>query len=459
MSQEINVVILAAGKGTRMRSKYPKVLHKLAGKSLLERVYDTASQLNPSKIIVIYGHGGDLVREALSHLDAIWVEQKQQMGTGHALKQAMPFVTLASKVLVLYGDVPLTRTETLKHVLSAHGNNQGTLALLTATLEDPTGYGRIIRNASNHVTHIVEQKDANERELEVCEVNTGILAADATVLTRWLEQLKNDNAQREYYLTDIIAMAVADGFVVSTSSTDSPWEMLGVNDRKQLADLERHFQLEQANNLLKLGLTLADPSRFDVRGNLSFGQDCIVDVNCVFEGHVQLGNDVEIGANCSLRDVKIGDNVRILPNSVIEEAVIGNECDVGPFARIRPGTVLDAKVKIGNFVEIKKAEVGEDSKINHLSYVGDAFVGKRVNIGAGTITCNYDGANKHVTRIGNDVFVGSDTQLVAPVTLGDGSTIGAGSTITRDTPTGELTLSRPKQVTVTGWVRPVKKPK
>lgn len=459
MNQEINVVILAAGKGTRMRSKYPKVLHPLAGKPLLERVYNTARILHPSKIIVIYGHGGDLVRESLSHLDVVWVEQQQQLGTGHALKQAMPFVNTGSKVLVLYGDVPLTRAETLKHVLTAQGNSNGTLALLTATLDDPTGYGRIIRNTSNHVTHIVEQKDANERELEVCEVNTGILAADATDLTRWLDQLRNDNAQQEYYLTDIIAMAVADGYIVSTSSTDSPWEMLGVNDRKQLADVERHFQLENASEMLKLGLTITDPARIDVRGNFKFGQDCSVDINCIFEGNVELGSDVEIGPNCVLRDVKIGDRVRILPNSVIEEAVVGNECDIGPFARIRPGTVLDAKVKIGNFVEIKKAEVGEDSKINHLSYVGDAFVGKRVNIGAGTITCNYDGANKHVTRIGDDVFVGSDTQLVAPVNLGEGSTIGAGSTITRDTPSGQLTLSRTKQTTVAGWSRPVKKPK
>lgn len=456
MNRDLYVVILAAGKGTRMRSSLPKVLHPLAGHSLLEHVVHAALSLKPSGIIVIYGHGGEIVPKTLSHLDVQWVEQAEQLGTGHAVKQALPHIPDNSITLVLYGDVPMTQPTTLSHLLHSSLEDDH-VSLLTAILDDPTGYGRIIRDQEQRVTHIVEQKDANEAELEVHEVNTGILAAPTFLLRKWLDNLSNDNAQSEYYLTDIIAMAVGEDLMISTYSAETVWEMLGVNDKKQLATLERHYQRLQADRLMIAGATLRDPHRIDVRGTLSVGMDVMIDVNCVFEGTVSLGNGISVGANCFLKNVQVGAGTIIKPNSVLEDAVIGEDCQIGPFARIRPDTHLADGVHIGNFVEIKKSKVDNGTKINHLSYVGDAIVGKKVNIGAGTITCNYDGANKYVTEIGDHAFIGSDSQLVAPVKVGAGATIGAGSTISKDAPEQKLTLSRAKQLTIDNWSRPVKK--
>ena len=454
---DLYTVILAAGKGTRMRSSIPKVLHPLADLPLLEHVINAAAGLKPKKTIVVYGHGGDLVKERLSHIDVSWVEQAEQHGTGHAVNQAMHLIPDNARVLILYGDVPLTRHQTLLDLLNCDRSHKDSIALLTATLDDSTGYGRIIRDHAQNVTHIVEQKDANEAELEVHEVNTGILVASSHCLRHWLDNLSNDNAQGEYYLTDIIAMAVGEGFGVATVSAESEWEILGVNDKSQLASIERHLQRNIAKDLLTAGVTLRDPERIDVRGSLEVSNDCEIDVNCVFVGKVILEEGVSIGPNCYLKNVHVGKGSRIMANSVLEDATLGQFCEIGPFARIRPETNLADKVKIGNFVEVKKASINENSKVNHLSYVGDAVVGKNVNIGAGTITCNYDGANKHLTKIGDDVFIGSDTQLIAPVTIGDGATIGAGSTISKNAPTGELTLTRVKQETRQGWKRPVKK--
>ena len=456
---DLYTVILAAGKGTRMRSSIPKVLHPLADVTLLEHVIKAAEILKPKKTIVVYGHGGDLVKDRLSHTNVSWVEQAEQHGTGHAVNQAMPLIPDNARVLILYGDVPLTRQQTLSDLLNCDRSHQDSIALLTATLDDPTGYGRIIRDGLQAVTHIVEQKDANESELEVHEVNTGILAASSHCLRHWLNNLSNDNAQGEYYLTDIIAMAVGEDFGVATVSAESEWEILGVNDKSQLAAIERHLQRNIADDLLTRGVTLRDPSRIDVRGDLTTGSDCEIDVNCVFLGSVSLDDDVYIGPNCFLKNVTIGKGSRILANSILEDSTIGNDCEIGPFARIRPDSHLESKVKIGNFVEIKKANIDQNSKVNHLSYVGDAELGKNVNIGDGTITCNYDGANKHLTKIGDDVFVGSSSQLIAPVNIGDGATIGAGSTISKNAPAGELSLTRSKQETRKGWTRPTKKTK
>jgi len=451
----LSVIILAAGQGTRMRSRLPKVLHTLGGRPLLGHVVQTAQALEADTVYGIVGHGADVVRSTLAGLAVKWLEQKEQLGTGHAVLQALPAVPPEHLVLVLYGDVPLTSIATLRRLITAAGDN--TMGLLTAYIKDPTGYGRIIRNAQGEVIAVVEHADASAGQREIEEINTGMLVVKAGYLRKWVMALSNKNSQGEFYLTDVIAMAVKDNVLIKTVYPADVTEIMGVNNKAQLAKLERVYQRQNAARLLEQGVTLIDPARFDVRGEIAAGSDVTIDVNVVFEGHVRIGNDVTIGANCYLRDVAIGDGTAILPNSVIEGAEIGEGCRIGPFARIRPGTELAAAAHIGNFVEIKNTTVGEGSKINHLSYMGDAIVGNNVNIGAGTITCNYDGANKHQTIIEDGVFVGSNTQLVAPVTLGADATIGAGSTITKDAPPGELTLSRVPQQTRKGWKRPVKK--
>ncbi len=453
----LTTVILAAGKGTRMRSQLPKVLHKIAHKPLLRHVHDTAIQLENNTIHIVIGHGAELVKKTLSDLSANWVEQTQQLGTGHAVQQVSSQISDDTIALILYGDVPLLKIETLQNLLSKI--SEKTLALLTVTLKNPTGYGRIVRNNSGKILRIVEEKDASETEKQIVEGNTGILAVQGKSLKKWLSQLGNDNVQGEYYLTDIIALAVTDGFEIITSSPDNEDEVLGVNDKLQLAHLERVYQLQQAQNLMRQGVTLHDPNRFDLRGNLEIGQDVEIDVNVIFEGANNIGDNVKIGANCSIKNATIGDNVVIFPNCVIENATVGASSRIGPFARLRPETILATDTHIGNFVEIKKSVIGPGSKINHLSYIGDSLIGKKVNIGAGTITCNYDGVNKFQTIIEDGAFIGSDTQLVAPVTVGKNATIGAGSTITRDTPDEQLTLSRNKQISVPTWQRPVKKEK
>ncbi len=450
----LSIVILAAGQGTRMRSALAKVLHPLAGRPLLEHVLAAASALNPDDMHVVYGHGGDHVREAMATWPVSWVEQAEQLGTGHAVQQVLPHLPDEHTVLVLYGDVPLIQSDTLKRLIERAGSER--LALLTVELRDPAGYGRIVRSAKGHVMRIVEHKDANDEQRRIREINTGILAVPAPLLRKWLQQLRADNAQGEYYLTDIIEMAVADQIEVVTSAPSGIHEVMGVNDKQQLSELERFYQRAKAQNLMRQGVTLIDPERFDLRGELTVGQDVSIDINAVLVGDVRLGDRVSIGPNVIITDSQLGDDVEVLANTVIERAVIGSGSRIGPFARVRPDTELADHVHVGNFVEIKKSSVASGSKINHLSYVGDATVGKNVNIGAGTITCNYDGANKHRTIIEDNVFVGSDTQLVAPVTVGAGATIGAGSTITRDAPAGELTLSRAKQTVKSGWNRPTK---
>jgi bifunctional UDP-N-acetylglucosamine pyrophosphorylase/glucosamine-1-phosphate N-acetyltransferase len=451
----LSVVILAAGQGTRMRSALPKVLHPLGGCPLLQHVIRAAQQLGPSSIHVVYGHGGERVREALGHEAVNWVLQDRQLGTGHAVDQVMPSVSDNDTLLVLYGDVPLIRAETLRHLLAQAEN--GCLSVLTATLDDPQGYGRMIRDADGKLAGIVEQKEASEEQLKIREINAGFLAAPAAKLRSWLDQLDNSNAQQEYYLTDVIAMAVADGIDVTSASAENEHEILGVNDRVQLSILERVYQRSQAERLMRSGVTLADPGRFDVRGDISTGEDCFIDVNVILDGTVKIGDNVTIRSNCLIKNVIIGDGAEIMSHCVIEDAEIGAASRIGPFARIRPGTRLADDVHVGNFVEIKKSSVESGSKINHLSYIGDTRMGSKVNVGAGTITCNYDGAYKHLTEIGDDVFIGSDTQLVAPVKVGDGATIGAGSTITREVPSGQLVLSRSPQQIRPGWKRPVKK--
>lgn len=450
----LSVVILAAGQGTRMRSARPKVLHPLAGRPLVEHVCSTARALPGSRVHIVYGHGGDQLQSALGPLPDSWVLQAQQLGTGHAVQQALPAIPDEDDVLILYGDVPLTTRETLEQLIET-GRGSG-FGLVTVELPDPAGYGRIVRDSEGRVTRIVEHKDATEVEREIREINTGIMALPATSLKRWLGRLDNRNAQGEYYLTDVVALAVAEGVSVETVAPESVFEVMGVNTRAQLAELERYYQLMQAQYLMREGVSLADPMRFDLRGELSTGQDVFIDVNVVIEGRVVLGDRVQIGPACCLRDSVLGDDVVVLSHSIIDGARIDRGCRIGPFARIRPETTLAEAVHVGNFVEIKKSAVAADAKINHLSYVGDADVGARTNIGAGTITCNYDGANKHRTIIGADVFIGSDTQLVAPVTVGDGATIGAGTTVTDDAPPGALTVGRARQRTVTGWKRPTR---
>ncbi|MGD2137942.1 MAG: bifunctional UDP-N-acetylglucosamine diphosphorylase/glucosamine-1-phosphate N-acetyltransferase GlmU [Gammaproteobacteria bacterium] len=451
----LSIIILAAGQGTRMCSDLPKVLHPLGGRPLLAHVIATAQELDADDIHVVIGHGAELVRAAFPDIPVDWVLQDRQLGTGHAVAQVMPGVPEGNTVLVMYGDVPLIGRTTLEPLCGIA--EQGFVGLLTAEPEDPTGYGRILHHADGSISGIVEEKDASEAERAIPEINTGFMAAPAARLRAWVEALDNNNAQGEFYLTDVITGAVSDGVGVRGITTNNLEEVLGVNDRRQLAAQERRYQRRQAEACLRAGVTLTDPARFDLRGSLRAGQDVIIDVNVVLEGTITLGSRVHIGPNVVIRNATIADDVSILANCVIEEAEIGSGCRIGPFARIRPETRLAADAHVGNFVEIKKTDVGSGSKINHLSYIGDTSIGRDVNIGAGTITCNYDGASKHRTVIGDKVFIGSDTQLVAPVEVHDGATIGAGSTITRDAPAGELTLSRAPQETRSGWQRPVKK--
>lgn len=452
----LNVVILAAGKGTRMKSSLPKVLHPIAGRPLLKHVLDTANSLESDEPLnVVIGHGADQIEAALSAENIRFIQQTEQLGTGHAVQQALPHIQKDAVVLILYGDVPLIKQETLEKLVKLVSKDS--LALLTLSLEDPTGYGRIERDENGKVIAIVEQKDANESQLAIDEINTGVMAVYGEHLQQWLPKLSNANAQGEYYLTDIIALAKDDNIAINTEQPDNEWEVLGVNNRIQQAELERFYQQELAENLMANGLTLLDPARFDCRGQLTVGQDVVIDVNCVFEGEVSIGNNVNIGPNCSIKNAVIGDNCTIKANTVIEDAELGNACEAGPFARLRPGTKLSTKAKIGNFVEIKKATLGEGSKVNHLSYVGDAQLGEHVNIGAGTITCNYDGVNKWITEIGDNAFIGSNSSLVAPVKIGKGATVGAGSTINQEVPDDHLSVARGKQKNLSGWSRPTKK--
>ncbi len=449
----VSVIILAAGQGSRMKSALPKVLHSIAGKALVQHVIDTSYQLNAGKIIGVYGHGGDIVPKTINDDKVHWVVQEQQLGTGHAVDQAMPELGDNDTALILYGDVPLIKTETLKQLIEQAKNN---FALLTVDLDDPTGYGRIVRNQAGQVERIVEDKDASEAEKQITEINTGILAVNAGELRSWLKRLDNSNAQGEYYLTDVIAMAVNDGMAIKTVNPESEEEVLGVNSRFQLAELEGFYQLSKAQRIMEQGVTVIDPARLDIRGNVTVGKDVTLDINVILEGEVVIGDNVSIGANCVIKDTTIENGVAIQPMCCIEQAIIGADSKVGPFARIRPGTKLSAETHIGNFVEIKNSTVDKGSKINHLSYIGDTDMGEGVNIGAGTITCNYDGANKFRTVIGDNAFIGSNTQLIAPVKVGGGATIGAGSTITKDTPENELTLTRSKQTSIKGWKRPTK---
>lgn len=448
-------VILAAGQGKRMYSDVPKVLHPLAGKPLLEHVVSAALTLSPIHTpIVIYGHEGERVQQALAHLDITWVAQEQQLGTGHAVMQALPYLQDEERVLILYSDVPLIAVETLKRFLNE--TPQEAVGLMTAHFPNPTGYGRVVRDKYHNVVAIVEEKDADEKTRQLTEINTGIYCVKAAYLKKWLPQLNKHNTQTEYYLTDIIVAAIKEKIAIHTVQPEMVEEILGINDRMQLNRSERFYQFQYAQKLMRQGVTLYDPHRLDVRGELIVGRDVTIDVGVVIEGHVSLGNGCIIGPYACLKNTRIGDGVVVKANSIIDGAEVRANAIIGPFARIRPGTVLDNKAHIGNFVEIKNSFIGEGSKINHLSYIGDAQVGSRVNIGAGTITCNYDGANKHKTLIGDDAFIGSGTQLVAPVEIGKGATIGAGSTITKDAPAEQLTLSRAKQQSIIGWSRPEK---
>ncbi len=455
-TQSLNIVILAAGKGTRMQSLMPKVLHKLAGKALLQHVIDAAKQLNPSKIIVVYGYGGNAVPEAFAHENIVWVEQKEQLGTGHAVQQAAPHLDQDATTLILLGDVPLLSRTSCETLL----NKTKALGLLTVNKANPTGYGRIVRNAQTSIEAIVEHKDATEQQRQITEVNTGIIAANNQHLKAWLAQLSNNNAQGEYYLTDIVALAVKDGHQVAAEVTNDESSVEGVNSKADLSGLERVYQMRYATALMNAGATLQDPFRIDVRGDLKIGKDVEIDVGCVFEGEVTLADKVKVGPYCVIKNSTIGSGTEIAAYTHIEQAHVNAGCKLGPYARLRPGAQIADHAHIGNFVEIKNSTIGDGSKVNHLSYVGDAVVGKNVNIGAGTITCNYDGANKFKTIIEDNAFIGSDTQLVAPVTIGEGATIAAGSTITRDAPAGQLTFCRAKeQKSIANWKRPVKKSK
>lgn len=450
----LDIVILAAGKGSRMKSDLPKVLHPIANKPLVEHVINTAKSLTGLPMNCLIGHGAEQVQEALGDKHN-YILQEQQLGTGHAVQQALPYFHDDAIVLILYGDVPLIERSTLERLVATVTKNS--LGLLTVNLNNPTGYGRIIRDKNNKVTAIVEQKDASERQLDITEVNTGIMAVNSVHLKQWLPLLSNDNAQGEYYLTDIIAMAQKQGVGIATEQPDNEWEVLGVNDRRQQAELERIYQQKQAEQLLIDGVTLLDPSRFDCRGELTVGNDVVIDINCIFKGNVTLGDGVVIGANCIIENSSIGAGSIIKDNSILEESTVNEHCIIGPFARLRPKTYLNDHAKIGNFVETKKATIGKGSKVNHLSYVGDAILGDSVNIGAGTITCNYDGVNKHQTTIGDNVFVGSNTALVAPITLASGSTIGAGSIINKSVEKDTLSLTRAPQKMHKDWQRPTKK--
>lgn len=451
----LSIIILAAGQGTRMCSDKPKVLHTLAGQPLLNHVYKTAVSLNCAKINIVYGHGGEQVPETCDEFNASWVKQEQQLGTGHAVQQALPDIADEDDILILYGDVPLISKATLNNLVEA-ANDTG-FSLLTAQFDNPQGYGRIIRDDNDNVIAIVEEKDASAKQKQVNEINTGFMVVKAELLKKWVNSLKNENAQQEYYLTDIVELAVNDSINVMPVSVNSVVEVQGINTRAQLAKVERHYQLKQAEYFMDKGVGLIDPARFDLRGHLEVGRDNEIDINVVIEGNVKLGNNVIIGANCYLKDAVIADNVHILPNTMIDNASIGNGCRIGPFARIRPDTRLADDVHIGNFVELKKTEVDKGSKVNHLTYLGDSVIGTGTNIGAGVITCNYDGANKFKTIIGDDVFVGSDVQLIAPVKIDNGATIAAGTTISKDVAENELAISRVDQKKIANWKRPYKK--
>ena len=453
-SSPLQVVILAAGQGKRMHSDLPKVLHPLGGRPLLAHVLEAARSLSPSRLCVVIGHGAERVRETLRQDDVAWAVQEQQLGTGHAVMQALPRLDADGTVLVLYGDVPLIAPETLRALVDAASG--GALALLTQQLDNPRGYGRIVRDGSGRVARIVEEKDATHEERHIREVNTGILAVARSRLDQWLRQLRSDNAQGEYYLTDVVAAAVGEGVEIAVRQPAAAHECLGVNSKTELAFLERRFQQGQAEKLLAAGVTLADPARIDVRGTIKCGRDVFIDVGCVFEGHVEISHGAIIGPYCVLRDSEVGAGTEVKAFTHMEEARIGANARIGPYARIRPGTKLGDEVHIGNFVEVKASEFGRGSKANHLAYVGDSSVGSAVNIGAGTITCNYDGANKHRTVIEDDVHIGSDVQLVAPVTVGRGATIGAGTTVFKDVPPGGLTLNPKKQEARPDWKRPRK---
>jgi bifunctional UDP-N-acetylglucosamine pyrophosphorylase/glucosamine-1-phosphate N-acetyltransferase len=451
---KIDAIILAAGQGTRMRSKLPKVLHPIAGKPMLAHVISAARALPDSQLQIVIGHGAEQVRALDSAADISFAIQSEQLGTGHAVQQAESGLRDDAVAVVLYGDVPLIQAQTLQQLCAAAADDK--LALLTVSLDNPTGYGRIVRDSNNAVQAIVEQKDASAEQLLITEVNTGFMAMPVRLLRRWLPQLSNNNAQQEYYLTDLVAMAVAEGTEVVAQQAQTEQEVQGVNDRMQLASLERCYQQDQATELLKAGLYIADPARIDVRGELQHGQDCSIDVNCVFEGEVTLGDNVSIGPNCVISDATIADGAVIKAHSVIESASVGSEAIVGPFARLRPGASLGGAARVGNFVEIKNTTLGEGSKVNHLAYVGDAQVGDNCNIGAGTITCNYDGANKHKTTMGDNVFIGSNRTLVAPIDMNDGAFVAAGSTVTKTVAGDELAVARAKQRNIQGWQRPTK---
>lgn len=453
---KINVVILAAGMGKRMRSDLPKVLHSLAGKPLVNHVLDTARGLSPATICVIYGHGGDQVPARLAAPDVQFARQEPQLGTGHAVQQALPLLQDDWPTLILAGDVPLTKLSSLQALVAAAGTDK--LGIMTVNLSDPTGYGRIVRK-DGQITEIVEHKDATDAQRQINEVNTGIMIMPTPRLRAWLATLSNNNAQGEYYLTDVIAKAVADGVKLVSSQSDAEWETMGINSKAQLAELERLYQRNLAQQLLEQGVTLMDPARIDIRGSVQCGRDVSIDVGCIFEGNVTIGDGVQIGAYCVIKDATIAANASIKPFCHIDDAKVGAAAQIGPYARLRPGTTLAEDVHIGNFVEVKNSQIAARSKANHLAYVGDATIGERVNIGAGTITCNYDGVNKFRTVIEDDAFIGSDSQLIAPVTVGKGATLGAGTSLSKDAPAGQLTISRSRQVTVPGWQRPVKKSK
>lgn len=447
----LDILVLAAGKGTRMRSDLPKVLHPIGGKPLVQHVVDTARKVGGEQILIIVGHGAEKVQEHMSADDVKFVLQAEQLGTGHAVQQALPHLRSEAVVLILYGDVPLTRAETLQKLIASVNDKQ--MGLLTVNMKNPTGYGRIVRNSAGSVEAIVEHKDATDEQRNISEINTGIMAVKASHLQQWLPKLSNNNVQGEYYLTDIIALAKQSGINIHVEQPDAVEEVEGINNRQQQAALERFYQQQKANELMVAGVTLLDPARFDCRGTVTAGRDVVIDINCVIEGEVELGDGVTIEPNCIIISSKIGANTRIKAYSHIEDSVVASDCDIGPYARLRPGTDLADGVKIGNFVETKKAVIAKGSKVNHLSYIGDATIGSNVNVGAGTITCNYDGVNKFKTVIGDDVFVGSNSALVAPVTLGSGSTIGAGSVITKNVEATELAIGRGKQRNIQGWAR------
>lgn len=457
-NQNLQVIILAAGKGTRMYSSKPKVLHQIAGKTLVQHVVETAKELRADSVCMVYGHEGKQVQQQLSAEAVSWHEQKEQLGTGHAVLQTIAEIKDSANVLILYGDVPLLKVSTLKKLLQAKNNNS--IALLTACLDEPSGYGRIVRNKKNNtVEKIIEEKDADEETKMIKEINSGVMVVKGNKLKKWLSEIGNDNSQGEYYLTDLIELAVKEGEIVTTHIIEDNKEIEGVNNKIQLAELERVYQKRQAIDLMTRGVTLKDPARFDLRGTVEIGQDVSIDVNVILQGECKIGNNVTIGANSVLKDAVIADNVVILENCIIEQSQIDNGCTIGPFARLRPESTLDENVKVGNFVEIKKAHIAKGSKVNHLSYIGDTEMGENVNVGAGTITCNYDGANKHLTRIGDNAFIGSNTALVAPIEIGKNATIGAGSTLGKNAEEDKLTFTRAPQKSLSGWKRPVKKKK